>query len=164
MCPHVSNISAPLKHSDCFSHWLELHNAVFQMISFSLASYNSRINSLLHTPCLHVHSFYFCFFCFPSTTSPNMFWICVVVYIWDNHTWNQQYLLYLKNICLAAIPKFGTWHIKLNRKNTSLGKMQETPDAIRRGNELVSPRGSSLSILLPSTLDNNKNITVLFHQ
>lgn len=49
----------PLKHFDCFSHWVGLHNAVFQMISFSLAAYNSRINSLLHTPCLSVYSFYF---------------------------------------------------------------------------------------------------------
>ena len=69
--------------------------------------------------------FLLCFFlCFPSTISSNMFRICVVVYIWDNHTWNQQYLLYLKNICLDAMPNFGTWHIKLSRKNASLGKMK----------------------------------------
>lgn len=104
------------------------------MISFTLASYNSRINSLLHTlPFCVWLLFLLCFLlCSPSTISSNMFWICVVVYIWDNHTWNQQYLLYLKSICLDAVPNFGTWHIKLNRKNASLGKMDSTHDVIVR--------------------------------
>lgn len=55
-CPHVSNISAPLKHFDCLLHWLELHNTMFQMISFSLASYNSRINPLLYRLCPYVYA------------------------------------------------------------------------------------------------------------
>lgn len=60
-CPHVSNISAPLKHSDCLLHWLELHNTMFQMISFSLASYNFRRNPLLHALGPYVYGFYFYF-------------------------------------------------------------------------------------------------------
>lgn len=136
---------APLKHFDCLLYWIELHNAVFQMLSFSLALYNSRINSLLHTACPYVHGFYFCSTsssCFPSTISPSMFWICVVVYIWDNHTWNQKYLLYLKNIFLDAIPNFGTWHIKLNRKNAGLGRGKNPPDVISRGNVCFHPMES----------------------
>ena len=55
------HFSHPPKHFDCLLYWLKLHNSTFQMVSFSLASYNFRKSPPLPTPCPYVYGFYFYF-------------------------------------------------------------------------------------------------------